>query len=514
MVSHRFFLLALLFGVPAEWTTCCANGGDVPLTKESLLQVMNDAKAFLEQNDTISLDPLSDRIAELEQKLHEIGTQKRNTEKAFIKINAQGRVAVGQQLEHFVGRLEDSHKKTMELNSNIKNNSQLSADGDDEATLEAEEQEEAVEEPQFVPMSNLKRRFETRKVLDPSEEVLREWMQELMDEELVAYKSRILDDGDDEEIEEEEEEEEVDCLSVSDVVQKVQSAIAEYSQDDIGLVDHAQGSEIVHSMTSLTYEAPADFSDLLGNVWWRKYIPEDWEGLLPEGWEQWNVAIPSMFYHSFVSHGKAVWTEEFSVFLKYSDSSPTQNIDGAKVSPPESVVQKKTLPGSCWPMEGSRGQFTIRLPYPVLVDVFSIDHVSSLIVTEDMRDSAPKKLKVIGYPACESDGCAALGFDVHDPMDIGFINYDPKGSDVQTFESVFAQAVRAEPDDELVDEEGLPGFDDEEAKEEGCSAGATICSTPPVVAFSGITVKVLENWGNPDYTCIYRFRLHGNPDYV
>ena len=60
------------------------------------------------------------------------------------------------------------------------------------------------------------------------------------------------------------------------------------------------------------------------------------------------------------------------------------------------------------------------------------------------------------------------------------------------------------------DYEGGMGFGGEGEDQGGCAAeGATACSSPPVVAFAGVTVKVLENWGNPDYTCIYRFRLHG-----
>ena len=186
-------------------------------------------------------------------------------------------------------------------------------------------------------------------------------------------------------------------------------------------------------------------------------------------------------------------------------------------------MQTKTVPGSCWPMEGNRGKFTIRLPYPIFVDTFSVDHVSSPIVPKDVRDTAPKKLKVTGYPPCDgSDHCTALGFDIYDPMDIGFINFDRNGASVQTFDSVFAQAAHVDIDideeepeigDDYSNDPGLLGLDSEgDGEEQGCSAGATACSSPPVVAFAGITVQVLENWGNPDYTCIYRFRLHGNPD--
>lgn len=30
-------------------------------------------------------------------------------------------------------------------------------------------------------------------------------------------------------------------------------------------------------------------------------------------------------------------------------------------------------------------------------------------------------------------------------------------------------------------------------------------------AFQIIEVRVLTNWGHPEYTCLYRFRVHGEP---
>lgn len=175
-------------------------------------------------------------------------------------------------------------------------------------------------------------------------------------------------------------------------------------------------------------------------------------------------------------------------------------------------------------MEGNRGKFTIRLPYPIFVDTFSVDHVSPSIVPKETRDTAPKKLKVTGYPPCDgSEYCMALGFDIHDPMDIGFINFDRNGASVQTFDSVFAQAAHVDIDvedeseigDDYSDDPGMLGLDNKgEEEEQGCSAGAAACTSPPVVAFAGITVQVLENWGNPEYTCIYRFRLHGTADNI
>lgn len=152
----------------------------------------------------------------------------------------------------------------------------------------------------------------------------------------------------------------------------------------------------------------------------------------------------------------------------------------------------------------------MRLPYHIQVDAFSVDHVPWQIVPEGMFESAPKVLKVIAYPPCDEESyCGALGFDFDDPMEIGQLQYDADGPSVQTFDSVFVQAAKTaaamkeeEPDSlSIGDEEGDGG--------ESCSQEAAACSTPPRIDVAAITLKVVDNHGNPDFTCIYRFRVHG-----
>lgn len=36
-------------------------------------------------------------------------------------------------------------------------------------------------------------------------------------------------------------------------------------------------------------------------------------------------------------------------------------------------------------------------------------------------------------------------------------------------------------------------------------------SREPQRSFQMVEVKVSSNWGHPDYTCVYRVRVHGTP---
>jgi Sad1 / UNC-like C-terminal len=271
------------------------------------------------------------------------------------------------------------------------------------------------------------------------------------------------------------------CTNSSFAAKEVQAAVNRYANDGIGVVDHAEGAAIVIERTSATYQPPV--SDTLSSVWWSRYIPEDWERwLLPAGWQDWN-ARPNFLSHTVGSarHGGLLRGD---------------------VAPPSAILQASTLPGSCWPMAGSSGRVTLRLPYPVKVSAVSLDHVSRLLVTEEASlTSAPKTLRVYGYPACESD-CAGLGFDVNRKVLLKEFQYDAQAGGVQTF-AVASQAP-ANPSPSC---DGAPAAMDDTA-----DANSGSCTAPhpeSVEPMVGIELAVRENLGNSDYTCLYRFRVHG-----
>lgn len=34
---------------------------------------------------------------------------------------------------------------------------------------------------------------------------------------------------------------------------------------------------------------------------------------------------------------------------------------------------------------------------------------------------------------------------------------------------------------------------------------------PTMASYQVVELRILTNWGHPEYTCIYRFRVHGEP---
>jgi Sad1 / UNC-like C-terminal len=274
------------------------------------------------------------------------------------------------------------------------------------------------------------------------------------------------------------------CLSVKQTAVEVHDALMRYARDGIGQLDRA--GYIVHQYTSPTYAATNDDAtrSTLGNAWWRRYIPQDWEGLLPVGWQSWTnlFALPDHIYHTF-------------------------RLSGASTAPPEAVLETATLPGHCWPVSmRSTGPpvITIGLTEPIAVSAITIDHVSRLLLDhpEKQMKSAPRRLKVYGYPPCDG-ACHCLGFDASSKYLLSEIFYDiERDESVQTFS--VAEVAKSSMDPSSIDSKDAPV---------SCSAVTDACSGDLKASSiaAAVSLEVVENWGNEVYTCLYRVRIHGEP---
>ncbi|KAM7536455.1 hypothetical protein Aperf_G00000083075 [Anoplocephala perfoliata] len=129
---------------------------------------------------------------------------------------------------------------------------------------------------------------------------------------------------------------------------------------------------------------------------------------------------------------------------------------------PNEILQPGNHPGECWCFYGSEGQAIVRLAVPVHVTGISLEHIPKALAHTGRIDSAPRDF-VIKALKSESDG-------PDEGEILGEFVYDESGKPIQYF------AVNARAD-------GKP------------------------TRFVELVVN--SNHGHPEYTCIYRLRVHG-----
>ncbi|KAL3274668.1 hypothetical protein HHI36_016048 [Cryptolaemus montrouzieri] len=127
-------------------------------------------------------------------------------------------------------------------------------------------------------------------------------------------------------------------------------------------------------------------------------------------------------------------------------------------STPRTVITPGINPGECWAFQNFPGLLVIKLMAPIRIEAFSLEHISKLLVPEGKIDSAPKDFEVYGL-GHEED---------RNGIKIGEYRYDYNGESLQYF-------VAENPDQ----------------------------------TFEYIELRIISNHGNPNYTCLYRFRVHG-----
>ncbi|XP_026121572.1 SUN domain-containing protein 2-like isoform X2 [Carassius auratus] len=129
---------------------------------------------------------------------------------------------------------------------------------------------------------------------------------------------------------------------------------------------------------------------------------------------------------------------------------------------PRVVIQPELYPGKCWAFRGSQGFLVIALSYPVRITHVTLEHLPKELSPTARIDSAPKDFAVYGMSDETEDGKL-----------LGTFMYDQDGEPIQTFKLAEASEI-----------------------------------------YSMTELRILSNWGHLEYTCVYRFRVHGEPSFV
>ncbi|XP_039216439.1 SUN domain-containing protein 1 isoform X1 [Crotalus tigris] len=126
---------------------------------------------------------------------------------------------------------------------------------------------------------------------------------------------------------------------------------------------------------------------------------------------------------------------------------------------PRVVIQPDMYPGNCWAFKGSQGYLVIRLSMMIYPTSFCLEHIPKSLSPTGNITSAPKDFLVYGLEnEYQEEGIL-----------LGQYTYDQDGEPLQMF-----------PVTKISEK-----------------------------AFQIVELRIFSNWGNAEYTCLYRFRVHG-----
>ncbi|GAB1602421.1 uncharacterized protein LOC115212367 isoform X1 [Argonauta hians] len=133
-----------------------------------------------------------------------------------------------------------------------------------------------------------------------------------------------------------------------------------------------------------------------------------------------------------------------------------------KSNSPRTAIQPDVNPGECWAFKGTSGVLVIQLSRLIRITAFSMEHIPKSLAPYGQIDSAPKDFSVYSLNDINDS----------DSIHLGNYTYKEDGGALQQFP---VQVQDAAPT-QLVE------------------------------------VRINSNHGNMEFTCLYRFRIHGVPE--
>ena len=227
-------------------------------------------------------------------------------------------------------------------------------------------------------------------------------------------------------------------------------------------------------------------------------------------WQKYAIAKPD--YAMYYAGGRvipALTTPTYSLQPRGVLSYAWGAITGRSVlegRPPVTALHPDINVGNCWPVRGTKGQLAVMLSRSIIITEFTIDHASKE-VAYDVR-SAPKKMEVWGL--------------VEGKENIKKVEEYHRRRD-QRYGDLVATALREGRHPPLKEDpypESLPEsehyirlsqftYDIRENNH------IQTFSVPQEIQDLGVDIGIVVlfirgNWGEPEWTCLYRFRVHGH----
>jgi SUN domain-containing protein 1/2 len=177
--------------------------------------------------------------------------------------------------------------------------------------------------------------------------------------------------------------------------------------------------------------------------------------------------------------------------------------------PPITALHHEMQNGHCWPFAGGEGQLGVALASPIFVEEVTIDHVAKSIAF-DMR-SAPRQMEVWGLvegkeniarvQAWKEDLAARKKAE----QPSGEESYAPHDQDGSDYEVIYPKTLPKYP--EYI---RMANFTYNIHSPNNVQTFPVMPEIRELgIDFGIVVLRVLNNWGRDDFTCLYRFRVHG-----
>lgn len=160
---------------------------------------------------------------------------------------------------------------------------------------------------------------------------------------------------------------------------------------------------------------------------------------------------------------------------------------------PRSVIQPTVHPGECWAFKGSTGSIVIQLITSVSVTGLTLEHISPLIAPTDETSTAPRDFSLL----------------VDSNILIKIITDKKRRTVVSIFNNNNINCLNIFQGLQHVNDKD--GFLLGKFKYDNCESSLQYfpIQREATQSFQIIEVEFHNNSGNPEFTCIYRIRIHG-----